>query len=45
MFIYIMDETYSLILNSQNTNNSILTNGLSQVSYNINWYSILPKKY
>jgi len=40
-----MDETYSLILNSQNTKNANLANGTNQVSYSINWDAILPRKY
>ena len=48
-----MDETYSLILNSQNATNSnassyIVANPpglLNQVSYSINWDAILPRKY
>ena len=40
-----MDETYSLILNSQNTKNSISVNGTNQISYNINWDAVLPRKY
>ena len=40
-----MPETYSLILNSQNTTNIVNNSSLSAYQYNINWDAILPRKY
>ena len=40
-----MNNTYSLILNSQNLTNSNSILGTNQVQYNINWCSILPQQY
>ena len=40
-----MPETYSLILNSQNTTNVVNNSSLSAYQYNINWGAILPRKY
>ena len=40
-----MSETYSLILNSQNTTNIVDNTSLSNYSYNIRWDSILPREY
>lgn len=40
-----MSETYSLILNSQNTTNIIDTTSLSAYQYNIRWDSVLPRQY
>ena len=40
-----MSETYSLILNSQNTSNIVNSSSLSAYQYNINWDAILPRKY
>jgi hypothetical protein len=40
-----MSETYSLILNSQNTTNIVDSTSLSAYQYNIRWDSILPRKY
>jgi hypothetical protein len=40
-----MSETYSLILNSQNTRNIVNNTSLSAYQYNINWDAILPRKY
>jgi len=40
-----MSETYSLILNSQNTSNIVNNSSLSAYQYNINWDAILPRKY
>ena len=40
-----MSETYSLILNSQNTTNIVNNSSLSAYQYNINWDAILPRKY
>jgi hypothetical protein len=39
------NESYSLVLNSQTSNNIINNTNLSSVQYNINWNSILPQKY
>ena len=39
------NETYSLVLNSSNASNRTNNGSLSSVSYNINWDSILPRKY
>ena len=39
------NETYSLVLNSSNAINRTNNTSLSSVSYNINWDSILPRKY
>jgi len=38
-----MSETYSLILNSQTSNNIIDNTSLSAYKYNINWDSVLPR--
>ena len=40
-----MPETYSLILNSQNTTNIVNNSSISAYQYNINWDAILPRKY
>ena len=40
-----MSETYSLILNSQNTTNIVDSSSRSAYQYNINWDAILPRKY
>jgi hypothetical protein len=40
-----MSETYSLIINSQNSSNRVDNTSLSSYSYNINWDAILPKEY
>lgn len=40
-----MPETYSLILNSQNTRNIVDNSSLSAYQYNISWDAILPRKY
>lgn len=40
-----MSETYSLILNSQNTTNIVNNSSLSAYQYNIRWDAILPRKY
>jgi hypothetical protein len=41
-----MSETYSLIINSQNTINRDISSGnINSYKYNINWSSVLPKKY
>jgi hypothetical protein len=40
-----MPETYSLILNSQNTTNIVNNSSLSAYQYNISWDAILPRKY
>ena len=40
-----MSETYSLILNSQNTTNIVNNTSLSAYQYNINWDAILPRQY
>ena len=40
-----MTETYSLVLNSQNTTNVVSNTSLSAYQYNINWDAILPRKY
>jgi hypothetical protein len=39
------NETYSLVLNSQNATNRGANTTLSSISYNVNWDSILPRKY
>jgi hypothetical protein len=40
-----MPETYSLILNSQNTTNIVNNSSLSAYQYNIRWDAILPRQY
>jgi hypothetical protein len=40
-----MSETYSLILNSQDTTNIVNNSSLSAYQYNIRWDAILPRKY
>ena len=40
-----MSETYSLILNSQDTTNIVNNSSLSAYQYNISWDAILPRKY
>ena len=40
-----MSETYSLILNSQDTTNIVNNTSLSAYQYNIRWDAILPRKY
>ena len=39
------NETYSLVLNSQNATNKVNNASTSSISYNINWDSVLPRKY
>lgn len=41
----IVPESYSLVLNSQTSSNITNNSNLSSYQYNINWASILPKKY
>lgn len=40
-----VQETYSLVLNSQTSPNIVNNSNLSAYSYNVNWAGILPKKY
>lgn len=39
------NESYSLILNSQNATNATINGGVYNITYNINWDSLLPRKY
>ena len=39
------NETYSLVLNSQNATNRVNNASTSSISYNINWDNVLPRKY
>jgi hypothetical protein len=39
------NESYSLVLNSQNATNRGVNTTLSSISYNINWDTVLPRKY